>query len=101
MLRVKKELCVGCGLCASNCPEQAISILSGQAEIDANRCRECYTCVEVCPQGAITRRVPISNKELRSTVISLKQKTDDIIKRIEKIKQSQQDFSNITNKEPI
>lgn len=101
MLRVKKELCVGCGLCASNCPEQAIFMLSGQAEIDGNRCRECYTCVEVCPRGAITERVPISNKELRSTVISLKQKTENIIKRIEKIKQSQPGFSDVTDKGSI
>ena len=101
MLRVKRELCVGCGLCAGNCPEQAISMNSGQAEIDVKRCRECYTCVQVCPQGAITERVPISNRELGSTVASLKQKTEDIIKRIEKIKQSRHDFSDVANGEPI
>ncbi|HEY97001.1 MAG TPA: 4Fe-4S binding protein [Dehalococcoidia bacterium] len=101
MLRVKRELCVGCGLCASNCPEQAISMLSGQAEIDVNRCRECYTCVQVCPRGAITERVPISPKELQTAVASLKQKTEDIIKRIEKIKQSRPDFNDVANREPV
>jgi ferredoxin len=101
MLRVKKELCLGCGICANNCPEQAISMLSGQAEIDENRCLECYTCVKVCPQGAITERLPISNKELRSTVASLRRKTEELLKRIEEIKQSRRDFSNITNKESI
>jgi formate hydrogenlyase subunit 6/NADH:ubiquinone oxidoreductase subunit I len=76
-------------------------MFSGQAEIDGNRCRECYTCVEVCPRGAITERVPISNQELRSTVVSLKQKSEEIIKRIEKIKQSQQNFDDVTNIEPV
>lgn len=76
-------------------------MLSGQAEIDGNRCRECYTCIKVCPQGAITKLTPISHKELQTTVASLKQKTEDIIKRIEKIRQTRPDFKNITNKEPI
>ena len=98
MLRVKKELCVGCGFCASNCPEQAISMLSGQAEIDGNRCRECYTCVKICPQGAIIKQIPISHKELQTTIESLKQKTEDIIKRINNIKKYRHDFSGVANK---
>ena len=98
MIRVKKDLCVGCGLCATNCPEQAISVISGQAEIDENRCRECYTCIKVCPQGAIIKQIPISYKDLQTTVGSLKQKTEDIIKRIDKMKKSRQNFSDVTNK---
>ncbi len=98
MLQIKKELCLGCGLCASNCPQQAISMLSGQAEIDRNRCRECRICVKVCPQGAIIERVPISINELQNTVASLKQETGDLIKRIEKLKQPRHDLSDISNK---
>ena len=101
MLRVKKELCLGCGVCASNCPEQAISMHSGRAEIDEGRCRECYVCVEVCPQGAITEQTPISRKELQTTVASLKEKTDDLIERIEKIRRSRHEFGDVTNKESI
>ena len=96
MLQIKKELCLGCGLCASNCPQQAISMLSGQAEIDQNRCRECHTCVKVCPQEAIVERAPISNNEMQTTVASLKQKTEDLIKRIEKLKQPRRDLSDIS-----
>ena len=61
-------------------------MLSGQVEIDQNKCRECHVCVKVCPQGAIIERSPISNKELQTTVASMKQKTEDLIKRIEKLK---------------
>lgn len=98
MLQIKKELCLGCGLCASNCPQQAISMLSGQAEINGNRCRECRICVKVCPQGAIVERAPISNSEMQTTVASLKQKTEELIKRIEKLKQPRHDLSDVSNK---
>ena len=99
MLQIKKELCLGCGLCASNCPEQAITMFSGQAEIDRNRCHECLICIKVCPQGAIIKRTQISKKELKTTVASLKQKTEELIKRIETIKQSGHDLSDVSNKE--
>jgi formate hydrogenlyase subunit 6/NADH:ubiquinone oxidoreductase subunit I len=98
MLRIKKEMCLGCGLCANNCPQQAISILSGQAEIDRNRCHECHICVKVCPQGAILERTPVSNNELQNAVASLKQKSEDLIKRIEKLKQPRHDLSDVSNK---
>jgi electron transfer flavoprotein alpha subunit len=101
MLRVKKALCIGCGLCANNCPEQAISMVAGMAEIDGNRCRECRICVEVCPQGAITEQVPISSRELQTTVASLKQKTEELIERIEKIKKTEHNFSNVSHEEGL
>jgi len=87
MLQIRKDLCLGCGLCAENCPLQAISLLWGHAEIDQSRCNQCRLCVEVCPQGAIAEVVPVSRKELETTVVSLKQKTDDLIERIERLKQ--------------
>ena len=86
MLKVKKGLCLGCGLCVDSCPRQAISIISNTAEINQNRCNQCRICVEVCPQGAIVERHPVSEAELAITVGSLKQTADDLIKRIEKLK---------------
>ena len=86
MLQVRKDLCLGCGLCAQNCPRQAISILWSQAEIDQNKCNLCRLCVEVCPQAAIVELVPISKDELQTTVTSLKQKTNDLIERIENLR---------------
>ena len=87
MLRVKKGLCLGCGLCVDSCPRQAISIVSNTAEINQNRCNQCRICVEVCPQGAIVESSPVSEAELTTTVGSLKQTADDLMKRIEKLRQ--------------
>ena len=88
MLRVRKDLCLGCGLCAENCPRQAILIVSGQAEINQNRCDQCHLCLEVCPQGAIIVLAPVSRRELQASVNGLKDRAQDIITRIERLKGS-------------
>ena len=86
MLKIRKDLCLGCGLCVQNCPRQAILLLWEQAEIDQDKCNLCRLCVEVCPQGAIVELVPISKDELQATVTSLKQKANELIERIERLK---------------
>ena len=86
MLKVRKDLCLGCGICAENCPKGAISLIWGYAEIDQGRCNRCQICLDVCPQRAIGEIVPVSRDEIRSTVSSLKHKTSDLIERIEKLK---------------
>jgi NADH-quinone oxidoreductase chain I len=53
-----KAKCVGCGLCATICPSQCISIAraNGQVEkyeVEILRCIYCGFCVEACPYGAI------------------------------------------------
>jgi len=83
MLQVRKDLCLGCGLCVQTCPQQAIQLLWGQAEIDLTRCNLCYLCIEVCPRDAIVEKIPVSRDELQTTVLTLKQRTDELIKRIE------------------
>ena len=86
MLQVRKDLCLGCGLCAQNCPRQAIWLLGEQAEIDQNRCNLCRLCVTVCPQGAIVEMVLVSKDELQATVITLRQRTEDLIESIERLR---------------
>ena len=86
VLRVRKDFCLGCGLCAENCPRQAISLQSGLAQIDQNRCNHCGLCLDVCPQGAIIELTPVSRRELQATVIGLKDRTENIIARIEGLK---------------
>ena len=89
MLRVRKDLCLGCGLCVESCPRQAISIISVQAQIDQSRCNQCRLCLDICPQGAVIELTPVSRRELQATVTGLKSKTEEIMARIEKLKEQQ------------
>ncbi len=40
-------------LCKEACIAGAISIVDGRVEIDQTKCVKCYTCVLVCPYGAV------------------------------------------------
>ena len=85
-LRVRKDGCTGCGLCASSCPWQAIYIEADQAHIDQSRCNHCGLCLHVCPQGVIVEAVPVSKAELANAVTLLEQESDDLIQRIERLR---------------
>jgi ferredoxin len=85
MLKVRRDMCLGCGLCAENCPTGAISLRWGQAVIDQSKCNHCRLCLDICPRAAIVELVPVSEKELQATVTSLKQRTSDLIERIENL----------------
>ncbi|MFH0780784.1 MAG: electron transfer flavoprotein subunit alpha [Pseudomonadota bacterium] len=56
MLKVNKELCIGCGICADNCPFAAITIEDGTAVVGES-CNLCGACVESCDVGALTLEV--------------------------------------------
>jgi Fe-S-cluster-containing hydrogenase component 2 len=53
MLKVKNELCIGCGVCTKACTTGAISVEAGKAQINQDVCLQCHRCVVVCPRGAI------------------------------------------------
>ncbi|MEA3345198.1 MAG: 4Fe-4S binding protein [Chloroflexota bacterium] len=63
MLTIEVGKCDGCGDCLEVCPEKAISLAEGVAQIDSARCTECGDCVEVCPTGAIRVAMPIAESE--------------------------------------
>lgn len=45
--------CVGCGLCALNCPMKNIKVKDKKA-VAGNKCTMCYRCISTCPKKAIT-----------------------------------------------
>ena len=57
--RLKKQECVGCGLCRNVCPAKAIEIVDGKARIDKSKCIRCFCCQEFCPQGAMKVHRPL------------------------------------------
>jgi NADH:ubiquinone oxidoreductase subunit F (NADH-binding)/(2Fe-2S) ferredoxin/NAD-dependent dihydropyrimidine dehydrogenase PreA subunit len=53
---IDREKCVGCTLCARNCPVPCIAgIRKGPHEIDQARCIKCGRCFEVCRFDAVRR----------------------------------------------
>ena len=52
MAYVINDDCISRGVCAGNCPVNAISEGDGKYVIDADTCIECGACAENCPVGA-------------------------------------------------
>ncbi|MBQ5712168.1 MAG: RnfABCDGE type electron transport complex subunit B [Oscillospiraceae bacterium] len=57
--------CLGFGSCVKVCKYDAISIVSGIAKVNEDRCVGCMSCAKVCPRGLI---VPVEPK--RNVVIA-------------------------------
>ena len=45
--------CNQCGICAEECPEEAIKESGGEYTIDYDLCTQCLICVDSCPFGVI------------------------------------------------
>lgn len=55
IIKINKELCNGCGACATACHEGAIEMVNGKAALTReNYCDGLGDCLPACPTGAIT-----------------------------------------------
>ncbi len=48
-----EDWCIGCGTCASHCPQGAISVENGRMHVDPNKCVLCSYCSAFCDMYAI------------------------------------------------
>lgn len=53
-IAIDHDKCVGCGMCAKDCPHNAIRIENGKADMFAESCMECGHCVAICPRAAVS-----------------------------------------------
>lgn len=56
MLKIDKELCIGCGICEEQCAFGAIEVVDDVAVV-GDSCTLCGACVEVCDPGALTLEI--------------------------------------------
>ena len=52
--------CIGLGSCAKVCPQNAIRVINGVADVDRSKCVGCGLCVKACPKGMI-ELIPSTN----------------------------------------
>ena len=82
LLKVNKEKCIGCGICARVCPKNYIGMTVEKVPINAGlTCIDCGHCVAVCPQSALDHahaplngqilldNTPVFNAEMAETFL--------------------------------
>ncbi|MCK4819452.1 4Fe-4S binding protein [bacterium] len=52
--KVDEEQCTGCETCVEECPNEAITLVNGIARVNAEVCTDCGICVDACPVEAIS-----------------------------------------------
>lgn len=63
IIQVDQEKCIRCGLCASVCPTDVLTLQSHGPQDTGNHCIACGHCVAVCPREALNNvMAPLSNQ---------------------------------------
>jgi NADH-quinone oxidoreductase subunit I len=76
--KLDKMRCIGCGICANTCPNNAIKIVRARIgkdanktrwfpEIDIGHCMFCGLCIDQCPQNALSSTKVFSTGIIRWT----------------------------------
>ena len=47
------DKCVGCSICARNCPAKCIEMVDNRPQADLSRCIRCFCCQELCSYQAV------------------------------------------------
>jgi len=63
-----RRLCNNCGVCAEQCPVQALAQKDGQVYWEPEKCVDCDTCIKVCPNYASPRIRLMSTDEVMAEV---------------------------------
>ena len=64
--QVDADACIGCETCLERCPTETISMSKDEiAEIDLDRCVGCGLCVIKCPTGALSLKQKPEEKQLK------------------------------------
>jgi len=54
-IKIDKDMCIGCGACAAECPEGIEMNDEGKAHVkNQEEADKCSSVVDVCPVGAIS-----------------------------------------------
>lgn len=61
------HVCDQCGVCADNCPEDAIELKNGVLLVNPDTCTGCLVCVEVCPHDVMFEQ-PLSEVPAKCTL---------------------------------
>ncbi len=81
IIKIDEKKCDGCGLCITSCPEQAIQIINGKAQIVKEfYCDGLGACLGACPTGALTveeREAEVYNEE--ATIARIKEVAPDML----------------------